>query len=97
MYLTIVTLAPHPHHEPRILDPQLLIDLLWATVRPADGIEHISATTDSQQAHVGLYLHADSQTHADQRAHALLQRAITAPSLRGWNVQPRPSTGTSET
>lgn len=91
MYLAIVTLAPHPAGEPRTLDPHLLIDLLWATVSPADGIEHISATTDSHQAHVGLYLHADSQTLADRHAHALMQRATTTQALYGWRVQPRPS------
>ena len=89
MYLAFLNLDPGPEIAGQTLDPELLVDVLWAVADPADRIDHISVLVQLGQANVGLFMRADHQADADRRARIMLQRATAnAPLLRGWRIQP---------
>lgn len=94
MYLAVLSLGAGPEIADQTLDPELLVDVLWAIADPADRIDHISTLSGPGRANVGCYLRADTQSDAERRARTLLERATaTAPLLRGWHVQPPPAAG----
>lgn len=87
MYLSIASLAAETDLSSQRVDPQLMIDAVWATVSPADRIEHVSILASCGRVDLGLFLQADSQLEADERANSIAVRAcLTIPLLHGWHL-----------
>jgi hypothetical protein len=86
--LAIVSLKAAPAIEPEHPSAQLVIDVLWAFARPADGIEHIAARIAADRIDTGIYVRTESRTNADQVALRLVERAARGRSiLDGWNIE----------
>jgi hypothetical protein len=86
--LAIVSLEPGLATTKEPVNVQLVIDVLWAFATAADGVEHISARVAADCIHIGIYVHAQSSTDADQVAVGLVERAMQAHSVLGrWNIE----------
>lgn len=69
---------------------QTLIDILWASVRPQDKVEHISVRP-GENAHeliVAIFARAGPPHAAREAALRVAHAAITtSPALAGWTVR----------
>jgi hypothetical protein len=65
--------------------PSALADILWASARPRDGIEHIHVAPGPGNAVITYFLHAADDHSAVSTAQKVTDRALgQAPALRGW-------------
>ncbi|MGY0231384.1 hypothetical protein [Longispora urticae] len=75
---------------PGRLNPETLVDLLWAHALPADQLDHVRARApDPDQPgrlETVLILRAAGPTEAAAAARTVLDRAVAAPPLRDWAV-----------
>ncbi|MGJ5756658.1 hypothetical protein FB563_8204 [Streptomyces puniciscabiei] len=69
--------------------PLGLTDILWASARPRDGIEHIHVSPGPGNAVITYFLRAADDRSAVTTAHQVTDRALgQAPALRGWRREP---------
>lgn len=93
MQIVVVTFRPPPDAERRDIDPGVLVDILWASAAPDDGLEHIRARADPRPGDLSLALLLRSSTEEEsstEPVRELCGRAIaSSPALTGWTVSTR--------
>ncbi|MFI7320386.1 hypothetical protein [Streptomyces venezuelae] len=69
------------------LEPGIVTDILWSTAVPADGLEHIYATTGRQEISLVLFHRADQATDALAATTRICRTALEqAPALTGYRL-----------
>lgn len=87
MYMASVALAASGEARHRELDPNLVVDLLWALAEPGLGIEHMRVTTGPGHIEVVFFSAApDAQSVAVTGIHLCETATSSAPQLQGWYV-----------
>lgn len=73
------------------LQPQIVVDILWAMATPADRLEHLHSKSISNRIDLTLFHRTTNPTEAQAAAVRLCQRALEhSPSLQGWALYEPP-------
>jgi hypothetical protein len=87
MHLTCVTIGVTSPSTVDHLDAPMTVDLIWASVRPDDGVEHIAVHRAGDRMEVGVFSLAADEATAESNAGGLVRRALAnSPPLRNWIV-----------
>lgn len=88
--MTLLSLSAPTDHPARLLDRNLVTDVIWATASPADRLEHVYARSAEGRLDIALFLLAADPQQASSTAAGIITRALTgSPTLAGWTTTPR--------
>ncbi|MEV5765392.1 hypothetical protein AB0L34_12590 [Micromonospora sp. NPDC052213] len=79
MHITIFTVGIRHNPPP---DEALLLDAMWAHIRPEDRVEHVRIRAGPGQLSVALFLLAPDQRHAQKSTDEIRQRIADLPLFR---------------
>jgi hypothetical protein len=89
MQLAVVHLIAGPGVTRRDLEPEIVVDIVWAAAVPADRLEYVRARTRPGGIDLVLFHRSGPGAPASVAARLLIDRArANAPPLRGWIRSP---------
>ncbi|WP_405437407.1 hypothetical protein OG373_09405 [Streptomyces avidinii] len=90
LVMTLLSLSAPTDQPARLLDRNLVTDVIRATASPADRLEHVYARSAEGRLDIALFLLATDPQHASSTAAGIITRALTrSPTLAGWTTPPR--------
>lgn len=87
MHMITATYIATGEQPAQTLEPGTVADILWSTAIPADGLEHIYATTGRQEISLVLFHRSVHAAHAVAATDRICRSALEqAPALTGYRL-----------